>query len=91
MQSIVVKSGIQTNVIEISFFHRDRELAVSMLERLVALYRQRQAELFENPQIAFVEDADRQRLGRASPSSSNNIQKLRQEQRASTISPSSFC
>lgn len=50
---IVAKSGTQTNVIELSFFHRDRDLAIRLLDRLIDMYITTQAELYENPQIDF--------------------------------------
>lgn len=51
--SIVAKSGQQTNVMEITVFHPKKELALQMLKRLIEMYISTQADLYENPQLAF--------------------------------------
>lgn len=52
--AIVVKSGTQTNVLEMSIFHPDPELARQILARLIDMYISTQADLYENPQIEFI-------------------------------------
>jgi uncharacterized protein involved in exopolysaccharide biosynthesis len=51
--SISAKSGTATNVVEISIFHPSRELGEKLLQRLIDMSVTTQADLYENPQLAF--------------------------------------
>ncbi len=53
IKDIAVKTGTQTNVIDLSVFNPDRELAIKMVQRLLELYIAKQADVYENPQVEF--------------------------------------
>lgn len=51
--AIAVRSGTQNNIMELSVFHPDRDLALRIVTRLIDMYIETQADLYENPQIEF--------------------------------------